>query len=399
LELRVPYASWYGDTEVFLGFPDEWKVVTASPRDAAPLGEEGLQSAFRRPIGTKRISELARDKRDAVLIVDDISRPTPTSKVVPFIIEELKAGGLDEDCIKIIMATAAHRPQVREDLEKKLGGDAVSRLEVFSHNPYENLVHLETTVRGTPIYVNRYVSEADLKIGVGGIFPHPGAGYGGGGKIVLPGVSGMDTIEANHRSIPGAGHGVLENNENRADIEEAARKAGLDIIVNVVINSRREAAGVFVGDLVEAHREGVRLAKEVYKTHTPRDMDIAVVNAYPLDTEMFQAVKALWAARESTKKDSTVILLAACSEGRGYHALVQMGGRLWTSPEKSRSRRTGNRRLWIVSPNLNVKDVHQQFPDDTQLFRSWREALEELQGVYKGKTNVAVFPCAPIQVG
>jgi len=405
LKIKIPYASWYGDSEVSLDFPDEWNVTVAQPKDAAPLRDEEIKIAFENPIGTKKIADLAKEKKDAVLIVDDISRPTPASKLMPYILEDLEAGGIDEDHIRIVMATAAHRPQTREDLIKKLGEDVLSRFEVFSHNPYENLKYMGRTSRGTPVYVNRYVAEADLKIGVGGIYPHGGAGFGGGGKIILPGVAGMDTIEANHKNIPGAGHGVIEKNKNRADIEEAARKAGLDIIVNVVINSRREIVGVFVGDMVEAHREGVKLAREVYKTEVPEGMDVIVTNAYPLDTEMFQAVKALWMIGQSSKKDSTTILLSACSEGRGYHALYQMGGRLWIPPEKSWLKKvfsrteTSRKRLLILSPNLNRKDVYQMFPEeDTDLLSRWEEALEELRRLYKRRINVAVFPCASIQI-
>jgi len=405
LKVKIPYASWYGDYDVSLDFPDEWKVIVAKPRDAKPLGKEEIMYAFRNPIGTKRISDLAKNRKDAVLIIDDISRPTPASRLIPYIIEDLEAGGLDEDDIKIVMATAAHRPQTREDLIKKLGEETVSRFEIFSHNPYENLVYLGRTSRGTPIYVNRIVAESDLKIGVGGIYPHGGAGFGGGGKIILPGVAGMDTIEANHKNIPGAGHGVIEKNENRADIEEAARKAGLDVIVNTVINSRREIAGVFVGDMIKAHREGVKLAREVYKTEIPKNIDVVITNAYPLDTEMFQIVKALWMMREVPKRNGVIVLLAACSEGRGYHALYQMGGRLWIPPEKSWLKRvctrteSSKKRLLIVSPNLNRKDISQIFPEeDTELFRSWEEASEEIKRQCGEKINVTIFPCAPIQV-
>ena len=215
----------------------------------------------------------------------------------------------------------------------------------------------------------------------------------------------MDTIEANHKNIPGAGHGVIEKNKSRADIEEAARKAGLDVVVNVVINSRREIAGVFVGDMVKAHREGVKFAREIYKTEVPRGMDIIVTNAYPLDTEMFQAVKALWMVGHSSKKDGITILLSACSEGRGYHALYQMGGRLWAPPERSWLKREPSRaqawrkRLLFASPNLNKKDLHQIYPEEeTELLRSWEETLEELKSLCKERIKVAVFPCASIQV-
>jgi len=393
----VPYASWYRDAMVSLTFPEGWEVTEARPRGARTLSDEEVRERFASPIGTGPISELARGARSAVLIVDDITRPTPASRVLPIILEELERGGLGEDRVWVVMATAAHRPLGRVDLERKLGREVVERLEVFNHNPYENLEYLGATSQGTPIHVNRHVMEADLKVGVGGIYPHPMAGFGGGAKIILPGVAGMDTIEANHRTR-GAGLGVVEGNRCRADMEEAASKAGLDIIVNLLVNSRREVAGVFVGDMVEAHRVGVKLAEAVYGTRMPTDVDLAVVNAYPMDTELFQAGKGLWAGVEATREDGTIVLLAACSEGRGYHALVQKGGRLWRPPASLAGRRLGGRRLMIVSPNLSLKDVRQNYPRETSLFGNWDEALRELRKDPDHRISVAVFPCAPIQV-
>lgn len=397
-KISVPYASWYQDGKVTLTFPEEWNVIEAWPRGATSVRNEEIERKFASPVGTKKISEIARGKGNAVLVVDDLTRPTPTGKVIPCILNELKKGGIDEDHVTVVMATAAHRPQSRVDLEMKLGKEAVSKLEIFNHNPYENCEYLGVSSRGTPIHINKHVMEADLKIGVGGVYPHPDAGYGGGGKIILPGVAGIETIEANHR-IHGTGHGIIEMNENRANIEEVASEAGLDVIVNVVISSEREVAGVFVGDPVKAHKEGVRFAKRVYSTEMPIHVDIAVVNAYPLDTELFQAAKALWAGVETTDENGTIVLLAACPEGRGFHALFQKGGRLWKPPEESSTGELlGERKLWILSQNLNLKDIHQIFPRDALLFKSWDEALHELQRHHNQHAEVAVLPSTPIQV-
>jgi len=120
LKVKIPYASWYGDYEIPLDFPDEWRIIIAQPKDAAPLRDEEIKMAFENPIGTQRISELAKGKKDVVLmIVDDISRPTSASKLMPYILDDLETGGIDEENIRIIMATATHRPQTRDDLIKK----------------------------------------------------------------------------------------------------------------------------------------------------------------------------------------------------------------------------------------------------------------------------------------
>ena len=275
----IPSSSWYEDKDLILKLPSGWDLFFSNIADANSVGDRVIEEAFASPIGSPRIAKLARCCSNIAIMVDDLTRPTPAFRVMPFIVKELKEAGVSEEDIKIVMATGAHRPQTRRDLVKKLGKSIVESIEVLNHNPYENLAFLGKTSRGTPIYVNKWVVEADLRIGVGGVYPHEGAGFGGGGKIILPGVAGLDTIERNHL-IPGQ-RGVVEGNANRADIEEAARMARLDVVVNLVINSRREVAGVFVGDMVKAHREGVKEAVKIYKTLVPKKFDVAIVNSYP----------------------------------------------------------------------------------------------------------------------
>ncbi len=247
-----------------LTFPDEWDLNVFPMNDGPAVEDESIREAFSNPIGTETLRNIAKGKKTAVIVVDDLSRPTPAYKILPLIAKELKEAGVKEKNISIIMGLGAHRPMLREDLINKLGRSIYDSFPVYNHHPFENLVDLGTSSRGTPIRINKLFMSAEVKIGMGCIMPHTYAGFGGGGKIVLPGISGIDTLKANHQSaIRGikGGLGLTDGNEVRDDIEEIARKVGLDFIVNVVVNSKREVAGIFAGDIVAAHREGVKLAR------------------------------------------------------------------------------------------------------------------------------------------
>ncbi|MEM2904446.1 MAG: nickel-dependent lactate racemase [Candidatus Bathyarchaeia archaeon] len=394
--VTVPYAAWYGDTRHVLEFPDGWKVSVRRVRGAPALSEEQMRAALASPIGAKPLSALAEGRKRAVVIVDDLTRPTPADKLLPLILEELKRGGLREDHVRVVMGIAAHRPMVGPDLDKKLGSGLADRLEVLNHNPYENLVSLGSSSRGTPIELNADVYEADLKIGVGSIVPHPTGGFGGGGKIVLPGVVSMTTIEHNHSKIPAVGkHGFVEGNLIRADMEEAARKAGLDFIVNMVVTEQRGVAGLFAGDLVEAHRRGVALARALYGIGPLEKADILVANAYPIDSEFLQSGKALWASSEATRENGTVVLVDAASEGFGHHYLLERG-RARGSRAQTQPAGQPARRLLVYSPSLASTAVRRIYPY-AELLRTWPEIVEELLNLHGRDATVTVLPTAAIQ--
>ncbi|MGA2954453.1 MAG: nickel-dependent lactate racemase, partial [Thermodesulfobacteriota bacterium] len=333
--LTIPWGSWRGNRNLPLSFPDKWKVIVASMADGKDVNQAEIRKAFANPIGQEPIRKLAEGKKTAVIAVDDLTRPTQAYRFLPFIVEELNQGGIKDEGIKIVMAIGSHRPLMKSDQEKKLGKKMANRFPVFNHHPYENLVSLDTTSRGTPVQVNRHFMEADVKIGVGFITPHPTAGFGGGGKIVIPGLGSMETIIKNHTpahqgKIGGTGFSQgydLNKNELRLDMEEGARMAGLDIIVNSVGTSEGKTAGVFVGDLVQAHRAAVELTRKVYITEAPTGVDIGIFNAFPEDTELVQAQKALnvWTGnlgRRIVREGGKVVIATASSDGLGFHSLM-----------------------------------------------------------------------------
>lgn len=360
--------------------------------ERAALTHDEILEPFESPIGTPKISKLAAKKKSAVIIVEDLSRPAPVPTILPYILDELKAGGIDESSILIVMAIGCHRQLTRPDIIRKLGPDVVKSIDVIGSEPDDHLVDLGKTSYGTPIYVNEYVMECDLKIGLGGIYPHAQFAFGGGAKIILPGVTGLETTRHNHKELKTGGHvGNLEN-EQRLDAEEVARKVGLDVIVNIVINNRREAAGLFVGDVVKAHRKGAEFAREAYATPIRKDANIVIANAYPLDVSLQHAGKGSWPLK-SVKDGGIKIITSAATEGYGYH-------RLFLKNRRPLAERTfDNSDMVLFSPNLIADEAYRVFPKSSIFFSKWYELMDEIMPRCDEKnTKVAIYPCATIQI-
>jgi len=383
----------------------------ASMADGPDLSQAEIRKAFQNPIGQETIRKLAEGKKTAVIAVDDLTRPTQAYRFLPFILEELNQGGIKDENIKIVLAIGCHRPLMKTDQEKKLGKKIANRFPVYNHHPYENLINVGTTSRATPVQINRYFMEADIKIGIGFITPHPIAAFGGGGKIVIPGLGSIDTIEKNHTPAfmgkigsTGFSQGYdLNTNELRLDIEEGARMAGLDFIVNSVGTSAGKTAGVFGGDLVQAHRAAVDLARKVYLTEAQLDADIGIFNAFPEDTELVQAQKALnvWTgnlSRRLVREGGKVVIATASSDGLGFHSLADRGMRLYNRVGRRQSIASifEGRKIIVFSPNCSRADLLERYPEKVIIRNTWKDVLEELKDGPAGQ-SVSVFPNGSLQ--
>ncbi len=405
--VRIPWAAWFGDTEFELTFPADWSVELCNPPGGRAIGEEGIRQAFANPIGTARISQLARGRHNAVIVVDDLSRPTPAWQVLPILLQELAEAGISRDRVLIIMGVAHHRPMVRQDLEKKLGPEIVRTMRVESHFAWDNLVHLGTTSRGTPVHINKNYLAADLKLVLGCLTPHGGPGFGGGAKLVVPGVAGSETIYNNHRSPaaggPSKGLNRVDDNGTRLDMEEAARMAGLDAIVNAVVNPKREIIGLFVGDMVAAHRAGVAFARRALTTRAPVGVDVVVLNCYPKDSEftlMPLAFNPYRSANEPlVREGGTIVVSSASSEGPGFHSLHGQPFRLGNVHSPRRDFQ--GRKMILFIPTINRLDLSDQMRRDPDLVlcNSWEEVRDRLETDYGANTRAAVFPVASMQLG
>ena len=401
MRIEVRWRSWHGDEPLALEFPAQFAVSLHPPRDGTDIGPEGVLRAFAAPIGTCCIRDLARGRKNAVIVVDDIARPTPAARVIPTILSELRDGGISDGRIRFLMALGCHRAMTRSEMARKLGEQVVQTYQVLNHTPYERLVRVGETSRGTPVDVNGYFAEADLRIGVGQISPHGGPGWSGGAKIAIPGVAGIETITANHK--PGrlrSGLVTLEGNEWRSDMEEAARLVGLDAIVNCVVNSTRGIAGLFVGDTVAAHRRGVARAWEVMATTLPSEpVEIGVFNQYPKDTEFMHLGHALHvlnsASQPIVKPGGTLVIISASSDGFGFHTLEAPGMRHGATRPRPVLEPY---RLVVMCASINQAQLPPSLPPTTRLVPDWDGVLAALHALHPGGGRVAVFPCGAIQV-
>ncbi|KKN22548.1 hypothetical protein LCGC14_0913880 [marine sediment metagenome] len=400
---KIPWAAWYGDKDFNLEFPDSWDVKLFNMKDANIISQKEIETAINNPLGTPTLREIAKGKRNAVIVVEDISRPTSMENIINIILNQLNVVGIEDDKITLLYALGAHRPLDRRDSIKKVGLSVVDRINIENHHPYENIIHIGESNIGTPIYLNKTYHNADVKIAVGSVVPHPLAGYGGGAKIILPGLCGIQTLYANHvAAVKGGAGGIGFVTKLRKDIENVCEKVGLDFSVNVISTMRRGIAGIFAGHFIKAHRKAMELAKKVYATELPSDLelDIGFFNLYPEDAELFQSIKGLnflWASKKFIKKDGAVIILTAASEGRGFHSLqAETGAKLYNNWGDTRvfSGLLKNTNFGIFSPNVNKADVLHFYPARTIFRKNFKEMVNSLEDIYGKSPKVGIFPCS-----
>lgn len=404
--LEIPFGAWYGDAPLGLQFPNHWHVQAAPMNDAPPVEDGAIRRAFERPIATPTIAAMAKGKRRVVIAVDDLTRPTEAARFIPYILEQLHAAGVARDAVSFLMAVGSHRALTRQDMIKKLGRAVVEQYRVYNHSPFDDLIAKGTSKRGFPVFLNRRFMEADLRIGVGLICPHPMVGWGGGGKIVMPGVCGIETLAAVHGS--GVNRGLrrvvaVRETPLREEIDDIAARSGLDVIVNAVSTSNGKTAGLFVGDFVKAHEAGVRFGLDVYGTTVPAEIDVGIFNAYPEDTEFLQCGKALnvWSDPDTdlVRKGGTIVIATAASEGRGVHYLFDEGMRLYVPPSARPAwlKKTAGRDVIFFSPNVPPAEVESTHGSAARLCNSWDAVIEQLAAKHGRSTRAVVFPCCALQ--
>ena len=309
--MRVPTRNFLGSIE------------PKKKQPSVPDARAEVERALKEPIGSKRISEIAKPEHKVAIVVDDVTRPAPSHLMVPSILDELDVAGVKGENVTVIFGCGTHRAVTREEALRLLGDAVLNRVNVVSHDcTAKDLVYVGTTqTHGTKVYLNRVFADADVKILTGDICFHYYAGYGGGRKSVLPAVSGEETIKHNHVMLlhPNARTGVLEGNPVHEDMIEAAKLAKVDFILNVVTDSKGEVVKAFAGDLEQAFSEGVKVVDEMYRMSVDLKADIVVVSSggYPADVNLFQAYKGVDSALGVVKRGGVVVLVAECPEGHG----------------------------------------------------------------------------------
>jgi nickel-dependent lactate racemase len=328
----LPFGAWHAEETFELVFPDGFEVRRMDPADAPAIDDATIEAAFATPHGAPRLRDAVRGRTSAAVAVDDLTRPTPAWRVLPFVMAELEAAGIPRERTRIVLGTAAHRPMTATEVEHKLGREIAGRYPIVHHDFLgDELVDLGWH-EGGPVQLCRAFVEAEARVCVGGVIPHNETGFGGGSKMVLPGLAGSLSIAHFHGALPPRLAGEIETAPGRVDrrawSESVARKVGVDAIVGCVINASRELAGVHVGDVVAAHRAAAAEAKALGRTRVPRALadacDVVVVNAYPLDTDPIQMGKSLNLAHKLGARCTVVV--NAASDGVFYHGMGMGSG-------------------------------------------------------------------------
>ena len=401
--IKFPWASWREPEFREFEFPDSWDVSEGRMKNCKEISDDEIKNAILNPIGAQKLAELAQGKRNVVIVIDDMSRPTPIYRVIPYVLDELHSNEIKKDNVTIIGAIGAHRPLTRHDYILKLGMEVVNNYNIENHHPYENLVDLGKTEMGTPIHINKTYYEADLKIAISGVIPHPLAGYGGGAKIVLPGVCGIETLYGNHSGAMkgGAGAGMGIVTDSRKDIEDTAKRVGLDFSINIILTENGKIGGVFAGDFIDAHRKAIELGNNVYKTEVTLDNDVAFFNVFPEDTELTQGMHKAFnflmtAPGKMLKRNGTMVIMADCYEGRGYHSLnAERGAKLYSPVNEQLIWKAfvKRRKVYCFSENLSKPDVDHLFGKDAViLFKNWDNLIEKIDEDHENPLKAIIIP-------
>jgi lactate racemase len=317
----------YGRTGLDVNLPDGSVVCPLAIKPSPPLADPqaAVARALTHPISSRPLADLARGRRNACIVICDVTRPVPNQLILPPILRTLEENGIARQDILILIATGLHRPNEGAELTEMLGQDLVANYRIENHHgkKLDEHEYLGVTPTGAPAYIDRRYLQADLKIATGLIEPHMWAGYSGGRKVICPGIAAIETIKVFH-SPPFVGHkladnGVLDGNPVHETSTRVAQMAGCDFIVNVCVDADRHITWVGAGDMVEAWRDGVRFVESIVKVPVAEPFDVVVTTAagYPLDTTWYQAIKGLTGALPIVKQNGTIILAASLTEGIG----------------------------------------------------------------------------------
>ena len=302
-------------------------IYAPQPIAACPDVTAEVARALANPLDTPPLSHLVRPGERVVILVDDHTRSTPVAQILPPLLEGMQAGGVRDQDITILITHGTHRPSSEKEVGDKVGEETRRRYRVVQHQCTEesSQVYVGLTRRGTPVWVNRLVVEADRRLGIGHIGPSPYAGYSGGGKLILPGVAALDTINANHSYVPlGFRQPGCVELPCRQDIDEAAELVKLDLVLNVVLNQEEQVVRAFAGTPARVFQAGLPLARQVYEVACPAPVDIAITSGCPYDLDLYQAVRAVEYADTIVRPGGSILLVAACPDGVGGEEFYQL---------------------------------------------------------------------------
>lgn len=409
----------YGQNGLTVDLPDDWNVTVIEPQFVAGVTEPAaaLRQALQSPLGAGPLREQARPTDRVGVVFSDITRPTPNHLLLPAVLRELDH--LPPENITLFNALGTHRPNTNAELRQMLGPELVGRYRAVQNNAFDPATQLGLgqTSRGHDVWVNRELAECDLHILTGFIEPHFFAGFSGGGKAVMPGMAGQQTVLGNHDAgmigHPRATWGVTAGNPIWEEVLEVAKKLERIFLVNVTLNKDKQITAVFAGDLEMAHAAGCAFVKKTAMVPAPRLFDVVITtnSGYPLDLNLYQAVKGMSAAAQIVKPGGAIIIAADCWDGIPDHGLygqllreanspqallntIQSPGFLeqdqWQAQIQAQIQLKAN--VFVYSDNLTDEQI------TTALLRPCRcipETVQSLLAQYGPQAAVCVLPEGP----
>ncbi len=319
----------YGKTGLEITLPDEWDVTVVEPKfvPGLPGPQAAIQRALRAPIESSPLRDLAKPGDKVGVVFSDITRPTPNHVILPPILAELSH--IPRENITLFNALGTHRPNTETELRDMLGYELVDGYRIVQNDAFDTStqIHLGVSSQGHEVWVNREMAECDVKILTGFIEPHFFAGFSGGGKALMPCMAGQTTVLGNHDAgligHPKATWGIREGNPAWEEIQEVAHQLNPDFLLNVTLNKEKQITGVYAGDLDAAHAAGCAFVKETAMVPVPHPFDIVVTtnSGYPLDLNLYQAVKGMSAAAQVVRQGGAIVIAAHCWDGIPEHGL------------------------------------------------------------------------------
>ena len=403
--ISVPRRMWHEEGELELEFPESWEVVPClmQGHDAPRVTPEEIQAAFDNPVGSPPLREVARGKSEVVIIFDDMSRPTRTDIIAPYVLAELAASRVPDTAVRFICALGSHGAHTYQDFEKKLGSEIMDRYPV-----YENCTYVGDTSNGTRLSVNAEVMGCDLKIAIGSVIPHPQAGYGGGGKIIIPGVASIDSIEAFHRLDIDArregrgntvGFGRYTENPLVKECLEVAGMVGLNFKIDTIVNGRGQPCAVFTGNPEAEYYRAIQYAEPHYATKTVSGAEVVVINNYAKGNEAI--VGYGMGMRLLMEKGGDLVMIFDFPTGQVVHYLLgsfgkNTRGRL-ASGGGGRRQIPFLKRLIVLSPQVEKSFNDWLGVDNIFWVKTWAEAREILEQDFPDGTRAVVVPDGTVQ--
>jgi lactate racemase len=317
----------YGKTGLQLELPEVWDISVIEPKylPGIPDPDAALQQALRKPLGCLPLKERVRPGMRVGIVFSDITRPAPHKLILPAVLGELE--GVPGVQVTLFNALGTHRPNTPDELREMLGDELVERYRIVQNDAFDRgtQTHLGATTSGNEVWLNSELVRCELKILTGFIEPHMFAGFSGGGKALLPGMAGQSSVLNNHRASliadPQAIWGVTQGNPIYEEIQEAAGMAGETFLLNVTLNKHKQITGVFAGELKTAHAAGCVFARQSAMVAVAEPFDIVLTSnsGYPLDLNLYQAVKGMSAAAQVIRPGGTIIMAAECWDGIPEH--------------------------------------------------------------------------------